>query len=227
MKLSIIIPVYNERSSVAELVKKVSRVALDKEIIIVDDYSTDSTREIISNLGIDHVPIKIFYHEKNMGKGSAIKTALKNVTGDIVIIQDADLEYEPEDYHELIKPIVSGLADVVYGSRILGGFRGKYFTYYWGGRLVNLFTNFLYKANITDESTCYKVFRSEVILKIKLDSARFDFCAEITARLCNLGYKIYEVPIRYYPRGFNEGKKIRMKDGLAALWTLLKYKFKK
>lgn len=225
MKLSVIIPVYNERNTVAELVRKVSRVALDKEIIIVDDYSTDGTREIISNLGIDHVPVKIFYHNRNKGKTEAIKTALKHITGDIIIIQDADLEYDPEDYHELIKPIKLGLTDVVYGSRVLGGFRGKYLRYYWGGWFVNFFANLLYRANITDEPCGYKVFRSKVILDIPLKSSGFGFCAEITAKLSKLGYRIYEVPIHYCPRGFDEGKKIRFKDGIDALWILLKYKF--
>ena len=225
MKLSVIIPVYNERQTVAELVRKVSRVDLEKEIIIVDDYSTDGTREIISNLGIDHIPIKILYHTKNKGKTEAIKTALQHITGEIVIIQDADLEYEPGDYYELIKPIKTGLSDVVYGSRVLGGFRGKYLRYYWGGWLVNFFANLLYRTNITDEPCGYKVFRSKVILSVTLNSSRFGFCPEITAKLTKRGYKIHEVPIRYYPRGFEEGKKINWKDSVAAIWFLLKYKF--
>jgi len=227
MKLSIIIPVYNERNTIREILKRVSKVPLEKEILVVDDCSKDGTKEILLSLSADCAPIKILYHEKNKGKGQAIKTALKYITGDIVIIQDADLEYDPQDYPELIKPIISGRSDVVYGSRILGGFRGKYFRYYWGGRLVNFLTNFLYRVDITDESTCYKVFRSKVILGISLEASGFDFCVEITAKLCNLGHKIYEVPIHYYPRGFAEGKKIRWKDGFIAICSLLKYKFRK
>ena len=163
--------------------------------------------------------------KKNQGKGSAIKEGLKYVIGDIVIIQDADLEYEPEDYHLLIKPIIDGRAKIVYGSRIKGGGRKSYWSFYLGGRLLSFLANLLYNAKITDEATCYKVFGADVLKKINLKCERFEFCPEVTAKVRKKGYEIYEVPIHYYPRSIEEGKKINWRDGLEAIWTLIKYKF--
>jgi len=227
MKLSIIIPVYNEKSTIKEIIHRIKNVPIDKEIIIADDCSTDGTREILRKLQseeYDKGEIKIIYHEKNMGKGWAIRTALKYVSGEIVIIQDADLEYEPEDYPRLIEPIVSGEASVVYGPRSLGK-KISYLSFYLGGQFLSFLTNILYGSHITDEATCYKVFRADVIKGINLKCERFEFCPEVTAKLLKKGYKIYEVPIHYYPRSIKEGKKINWKDGLEAIWTLIKYRF--
>ena len=227
MKLSIIMPVYNEKSTIKEIIHRIKNVPIDKEIIIADDCSTDGTREILRKLQseeYDKGEIKIIYHEKNMGKGWAIRTALKYVSGEIVIIQDADLEYEPEDYPRLIEPIVSGEASVVYGPRSLGK-KISYLSFYLGGQFLSFLTNILYGSHITDEATCYKVFRADVIKGINLKCERFEFCPEVTAKLLKKGYKIYEVPIHYYPRSIKEGKKINWKDGLEAIWTLIKYRF--
>jgi len=227
MKLSIIMPVYNEKSTIKEIIHQIKNVPIDKEIIIADDCSTDGTREILRKLQseeYDKGEIKIIYHEKNMGKGWAIRTALKYVSGEIVIIQDADLEYEPEDYPRLIEPIVSGEASVVYGPRSLGK-KISYLSFYLGGQFLSFLTNILYGSHITDEATCYKVFRADVIKGINLKCERFEFCPEVTAKLLKKGYKIYEVPIHYYPRSIKEGKKINWKDGLEAIWTLIKYRF--
>ena len=167
----------------------------------------------------------MIFREKNKGKGTAIRTGLANVTGDIVIIQDADLEYDPNDYPKLVEPILTGKANVVYGSRILGKSRKSYWSFYMGGRFLSFLANLLYNAKITDEPTCYKVFRADMIKNINLKCRRFEFCPEVTAKVRKKGYKIYEVPIHYEPRSLKEGKKINWKDGLEAIWTLIKYKF--
>ena len=225
MKLSVIIPVYNEERTLRQLFDKVLKVGIDKEIIIVDDYSTDRSREIIGEYAkLENV--KAVFHGRNYGKGKAIRSGIEHVTGDIVIIQDADLEYEPEDYPKLMKPIIDGKTNVVYGSRELGTTnRHSYFSFYIGGKFLSWLTNFLYTSNITDEPTCYKVFRADLLKKIQLRCVRFEFCPEITAKVLKHGEQIIELPIHYYPRTKNEGKKIKWKDGIEAIWTLVKYKF--
>ena len=233
MKLSIIMPVYNEKNTIEEIIRRVSGVeGIEKELIIVDDFSTDGTREFLKkNMGNCSIPqgteaVKILFHDKNLGKGMAIRTGIRNVTGDMVIIQDADLEYDPNDYLKLIKPIVEDGADVVYGSRILSHKNKKsYLRYFIGGQLVTWLTNLLYRSSLTDEPTCYKLFRTNVLKSIKLNCTRFEFCPEVTAKVRKKGIKITEVPISYEPRKIKEGKKIRWKDGLQAIWTLLRYRF--
>lgn len=216
-------PVFNENKTLKEIVRRVQEVPINKEIIIIDDGSTDGTREALKELKADN--IRIILHEKNKGKGSAIRTGLGMATGDIVVIQDADLEYDPMDYLKLVPLIESGKAQVVYGSRILGSKERSYHRYYLGGRLLTLLTNIIYGLKITDEPTCYKMFKKEVMDRLKLDCTGFEFCPEVTAKVARLGYAIYEVPISYHPRSFEEGKKIKWKDGLIGIWTLLKYRF--
>lgn len=223
MLLSVIMPVYNEKNTLIEILNRIEAVPIEKEIIIVDDGSTDGTRQILRDIKDEN--IKVILHERNQGKGAAIKTGLREATGEIVIIQDADLEYEPMDYLKLIPLIESGKAQVVYGSRTLGSNKRSYHRYYWGGQFVTLVTNILYGLKITDEPTCYKMFKKEVIDRIQLDCTGFEFCPEVTAKVTRLGYKIHEVPISYHPRSFEEGKKIKWRDGLIAIWTLLKYRF--
>jgi dolichol-phosphate mannosyltransferase len=226
MKLSILIPVYNERETIEELISRVKMAdigSVKKEIILVDDFSSDGTREIIRGIK----GVKAFFHNKNYGKGYAIRTAINNAGGDIVIVQDADLEYDPNDYLKLITPIIENKTVVVYGSRILNKKNDySYLRFYLGGRLVTFFTNLLYHTKITDEPTCYKVFRSDVIKKVNLKCVGFEFCPEVTAKIAKMGIKIVEIPISYKARSREEGKKIKWKDGLIAFWTLFKYKFK-
>jgi dolichol-phosphate mannosyltransferase len=224
VKLSVIIPLYNEKTTIFQVIKKIRVLPLETEIIIVDDFSTDGTRDAIKKLEHD-ADIKILYHEKNKGKGAAIRTAIRHMTGDIVIIQDADLEYDPNDYVELVKPIVEGTTSVVYGSRQLGlSNKHSYVSFYLGGRLLTILTNLLYGSTITDEPTCYKVFKAETLKSIPLKCERFEFCPEVTAKVLKRKLRIVELPIHYYPRKKEEGKKIRWKDGVEAIWTLLKYR---
>ena len=224
MKLSVIMPVFNEISTVGEILKKVRRQKINKEIIVVDDFSTDGTRELLKDE--ENNETKIIFHPRNSGKGRAIRTGLNHVSGDIVIIQDADLEYDPRDYHKLIVPIITGAAGVVYGSRVLTeNFQKSYHRYYLGGRILTFLTNFLYQSQITDEPTCYKVFKTEIIKSIRLTCEGFEFCPEVTAKLLKKGYDIYEVPVSYSPRSFEGGKKIKCKDGMIAIFTLFKNKF--
>lgn len=228
MKLSIIIPAYNEERTIEELLKKVSDVQIkgyEKEIIVIDDGSEDKTRDILDGLK-NKIGFTFLKHPKNIGKGGAIKTGLKKVTGDFVIIQDADLEYEPKDYSLLLESIDKDY-QVIYGSRNLGKTQRGYFLFFLAGKTLTFLFNFLYGAKITDINTCYKLFRTDIIKNIGLEEDGFEFCEEVTARILRKGYKIKEVPINYYPRSFNEGKKIKFKDGLMAIWTILKYKFKK
>ncbi|MBC8500728.1 MAG: glycosyltransferase family 2 protein [Nanoarchaeota archaeon] len=225
-KLSVIIPVYNEKRTLLKLLEKVKKVDLGdikKEILIVDDFSTDGTRDILKK--INDPKIKIFFHKKNYGKGIAIRTALKNITGDIVIIQDADMEYDPNDYSNLIKPIIDGRAEVVYGNRFHKGHNPKYIVYYLGNILLSVITGLLYRNKVSDIETCYKVIKREVYNNINLRAKRFDFEPEITAKILKKGYKIYEVPIWYRCRDFKEGKKINWRDGIEAIWTLVRYRF--
>ena len=221
-----IIPVYNEKKTLPKLLKKIEGVkSINKEIIIVDDGSEDSTRDFLKKVKDKY---KVIFHEKNKGKGTAIRTGLKHATGDIVIIQDADLEYDPNDYNKLIKPIIEGKANVVYGSRRLQKQKEEYANigFYIGGITINLIANILYpNLHITDEATCYKVFKADVIKNLNLKCKRFEFCPEVTAKLAKRKIKIMEIPISYHPRSVEEGKKINWKDGIEAIWTLLKYKF--
>ena len=229
MKLSIIIPVYNEEKHILEVIGKVKKVKLNniiKEIIVVDDFSTDSTKKILSEL--KDSSLKIFFHQKNHGKGAAIRTALKHATGDIILIQDADLEYNPKEYPKLLKPIIENKTKVVYGSRletIKKDLKNMYKLHYIGNIFLTLMTNLLYGTKITDMETGYKVFRREVIKDMKLRAKRFDFEPEITAKILKKGYKIKEVPIDVVARKFNEGKKITWRDGVKALYYLIKYRF--
>jgi len=222
----VIIPVYNEKKTLPKLLKKIEGVkSINKEIIIVDDGSEDSTRDFLKKVKDKY---KVIFHEKNKGKGTAIRTGLKHATGDIVIIQDADLEYDPNDYNKLIKPIIEGKANVVYGSRRLQKQKEEYANigFYIGGITINLIANILYpNLHITDEATCYKVFKADVIKNLNLKCKRFEFCPEVTAKLAKRKIKIMEIPISYHPRSVEEGKKINWKDGIEAIWTLLKYKF--
>ncbi|MCL4386254.1 MAG: glycosyltransferase family 2 protein [Cyanobacteria bacterium] len=227
MKLSIIIPVYNEKGTILKIIEKVNNVTLEKELIVVDDGSTDGTKEILKNIqnaNFSDKNIKIIFKKKNEGKGSAIREGLKKVTGDIVTIQDADMEYEPMDFMSLVKPIEEGKTRVVYGSRFLGKNLKSSLGFYLGGRLLSFLVSILYGEKITDEPTCYKVFKTEVIKSIPLRCTKFEFCPEITAKVIKRGYRIVELPIHYNPRSIKEGKKIRLKDGISAIWTLLKYR---
>ena len=229
MKISIVIPCFNEANTIEYLVQAVLSAPLtNREIIIVDDYSTDSTREILRTK-IDGLVDKIIYHESNQGKGAALRTGFSNVTGDVVIIQDADLEYNPQEYPELLKPILDGKADVVYGSRFQGGkeHRVIYFWHYKGNQFLTLLSNMFTNLNLTDMETCYKAFRIDILKKIKIQENRFGFEPEITAKIAQLGCRIYEVGISYSGRTYDEGKKNSWKNGLRAIWCILKYNFKK
>ena len=222
-------PVYNEAQTLREIISRVEGADLGpvrKELIVVDDGSTDGTRDILKDL-ITTTTHKIYFHGQNMGKGAALRTALTYAVGDIVLIQDADLEYDPNEYAQLIKPILEGRADVVYGSRLSGGkvSRAFNFWHYIGNRVLTLITNVLYNAILSDMETCYKVFRADVIKNIQIKSNKFDFEPEITAKILRRKYKLYEMPISYYGRDFSEGKKITWRDGFAAVWALVKYRF--
>ncbi|MCX6215534.1 glycosyltransferase family 2 protein [Spirosoma sp.] len=224
MLLSVLIPAYNEITSIDILLEKIQAVPINKEIIIVDDGSTDGTRERL--LTFSDIPnVRVIFHEKNQGKGAAIRTAIQHMTGDIAIVQDADLEYEPQDYLALVKPIADGKEKVIYGSRFLNPEnRHSYFSFYVGGQVVTLLTNILFNQRLTDEPTCYKVFDANLLRSIPLDCTRFEFCPEVTAKVAKRGIRIKELPINYYPRSIAEGKKISWLDGVEAIWVLLKYR---
>jgi len=222
-RLSIVIPVYNERETILDIIKVVSASPFNKEIIVVDDGSTDGTRDILAAIRQDN--LKVFMHEKNQGKGAALQTGFTHATGDIVIIQDADLEYDPEEYPVLLKPIVDGKADVVYGSRFAGhgAHRVLYFWHYVGNRFLTLLSNLFTNLNLTDMETCYKVFTREALAGVVIKEKRFGFEPEITAKMARKKLRIYEVPISYYGRTYEQGKKIDWKDGVRALWCIVKY----
>lgn len=221
MKLSVIVPVYNEAKTILEVIKRVKEAPFEKEIIVVDDFSTDGTVDLLKT---NHEGIKTLFHERNQGKGAAIRTALSQITGEITIIQDADLEYHPSEYPQLISPILGGVADVVYGSRFQGGtHRVLYFWHSVGNRMFTTLSNMLTNLNLSDMETGYKAFRSEVLKRIKIESDRFGFEPEVTAKVAKMGCRIYEVPISYWGRDYSEGKKINWKDGLAAIYWIVKY----
>ncbi|MDH6312026.1 dolichol-phosphate mannosyltransferase [Parabacteroides sp. PFB2-10] len=230
--LSIIIPSYNESETILPLLEKVCRVNLiddiAKEIVIVNDGSKDNTENLIKAFMEEHPDLLITYlsHQKNQGKGMAIRTGINHITGDYAIIQDADLEYDPEDYNVILEQLITGEEPVIYGSRfLLKENRHSSQTFFWGGRLVTFVTNILFWQRLTDEPTCYKAFHTHLLKSIPLKCTGFEFCPEVTAKVSKRGYKIKEVPIRYYPRTIHEGKKIRWTDGLEAIWVLLKYRF--
>ncbi len=226
MSLSVVIPVYNEKATILKIVDKVLALDIVKELIIVDDSSIDGTRELLKNTKFDN-RVKAFFHEKNMGKGAALRTAFQAVSGNVVAIQDADLEYDPNEFKEMIKPIEEELADVVYGSRLSGGKpqRVHLFWHRVGNDFLTFMTNLLYNSTLSDMETCYKMFKKSVIDGIKIRSNGFSVEPELTAKILkNKSLKIYEMPISYYGRNYAEGKKITWKHGFGALWALLKYR---
>jgi glycosyltransferase involved in cell wall biosynthesis len=226
MKLSVVIPAFNEQETISEIIRRVRAVdvGLEKEIIVVDDGSTDGTRETLQ--GLAGPGLTLVFHEKNQGKGAALRSGFARAAGDIVLVQDADLEYDPREYPRLLEPILDGRADVVYGSRFLGGpHRVLYYWHYVGNRLLTTLSDMLSNLNLTDMETCYKVFRREVLEKIRLRSSRFGFEPEITMKVAKLKCRVYELPISYSGRDYTQGKKIGWKDGLAALFHLVRYRF--
>jgi glycosyltransferase involved in cell wall biosynthesis len=241
MKLSVVIPVYNERRTIEELLRRVQNVDLDKEIIVVDDASSDGTREFLMGLaaeadtrptapileGCYDLPLrnlKLCFLPENRGKGAAIRHGFEQAGGDVIVVQDADLEYDPQEYGRLLAPIEAGQADVVFGSRFLGGpHRVLFFWHYVGNRFLTLLSNMTTNLNLTDMETCYKMFRRDVLSGMRLREDRFGFEPEFTAKVARNGYRVFEVPISYYGRTYAEGKKINWKDGVAALWFIVKY----
>ena len=230
--LSIIIPAYNEEKTIAELLQRVLDADLgegiDRELIVVNDCSTDSTGRIVQSFIAAHpqAPITYLVHDRNQGKGMAVRTGIQAVTGDYVVMQDADLELDPNDFARMLPHLLSGQYRVIYGSRFLAEENSHtYFSYQLGGKFLSVMTNLLYDQRITDEPTCYKMFDAGLLKSIPLDCKGFEFCPEVTAKVSRLGYKIKEVPIRYYPRSIEAGKKLRLRDGLKAIGTLLKYRF--
>ena len=226
-KITVLIPVYNEVNTLEQILEKVEKASfcgLNKEIILIDDCSTDGTKDLYPKFGDKY---KIFYHEKNQGKGAALRTGFAAATGDIVVIQDADLEYDPVDYEPLVKLILDGKADVCYGSRLCGGKPSRSFMFHHllGNKFLSLLTNILYGSTLTDMETCYKAFRREFIKDITIKSDRFDFEPEITAKVLKKGARLYELPISYYGREFTEGKKITWRDGIHAIIPLVRFRF--
>ncbi len=241
MRLSIIVPVYNEIDTIAEILRRVravdltvpigfgledgSVVELGREIVVVDDGSADGTRDILRGME-DDPDLKLVLHQENQGKGAAVRTGLQQASGDVMLIQDADLEYDPRDYPSMLQPILEGRSQVVYGSRFRGGpTKAMFFWHMVGNRFLTLVTNVLYDSILSDMETCYKVFTREVAGQLDLKASGWGFDPEITAQILKLGYRIYEVPITYTGREFHEGKKIGWRDGLTVLWTLVKYRF--
>ena len=229
MKLSVVIPIFNESGTVQDIIEKVRKIPIDKEIVVVDDGSSDGTREKLKQLeSRNDASFRVFYHEKNMGKGAALRTGFRHAKGDVVITQDADLEYDPSEYQLLLEPILKGVADVVYGSRLSGGKPRRVYLFWHkvGNGFLTFFTNFLYNTTLTDMETGYKVFRREVIQSITIRSNDFRVEPELTAKVFKARkWRVYEIPISYYGRTHAEGKKIHWTDGFRALWALLKYRF--
>lgn len=222
--LSVLMPCYNEEATVRDILEQVRAVNLDKEIIVVDDHSSDRTPDILREIAEADPTIKVIRQSRNRGKGDAIRTGLAAATGEIVIIQDADLEYDPTDYYELVKPIVAGRVDVVFGARFLGRHTGMYFWNAVGNKFLTMLTNFLYDCWISDMETCYKVMRTDIMRSLRLESNDFRIEPEISAKVMRLGYRIYQVPISYMGRTYEEGKKIKKSDGLKAIFTLLRFR---
>ena len=229
LELSIVIPVYNEKGTVRDLVEKVQSVDLgvEKEIVLVDDCSTDGTADVLKAIAAENPEWAVEFHEVNMGKGAALRTGFARAGGDIVVVQDADLEYDPKDLKPMLGPILDGHADVVFGSRFLGGgpHRVVFFWHYLGNRFLTTLSNMMTDLNLTDMEVCYKMFRKEVLAGITIRENRFGFEPEIVAKVSRGDWRIYEVPIAYYGRGYGEGKKITWKDGVRALWCIIKYRF--
>lgn len=234
MKLSIVMPVYNERATIEEIINQVRAVdvGMESELIIVDDASTDGTRELLARRFSGDCGVHVLSHERNRGKGAAVRSGIEQAAGDVVLIQDADLEYDPGDYRALLRPIVEGQAQVVYGSRFLGRRyslfgrdRVAFPLHYLGNRLLNVLTNMIYRTSLTDMETCYKAIARPVLQDLTLRASKFDFEPEVTAKILRRGHRILEVPISYQPRTYEEGKKISWRDGARAVWTLLKYRF--
>jgi glycosyltransferase involved in cell wall biosynthesis len=226
MKISIIIPVYNEAATIKEIVSRVQRTDLDKEVIIVDDHSTDATSEYLKEISACYENVQVLSHDRNRGKGAALRTGFAHADGDVIIIQDADLEYNPQEYGHLLGPILDGRADVVYGSRFLGGpHRVLFFWHYVGNKFLTLLADAFSNLNLTDMETCYKVFKKDVLNEITLKSNRFGFEPEFTMKVAKKGFRVYEVPISYSGRTYDEGKKIDWKDGLSAIFTILRFRF--
>ncbi|OGO12071.1 MAG: glycosyl transferase [Chloroflexi bacterium RBG_16_47_49] len=225
MKLTVIIPVYNEVKTIHEIVQRVKATGLVDEILAVDDGSTDGSRDVLAKLN-DSGTVKVIYHASNQGKGKAVRTGIQNASGDLILIQDADLEYDPREYPVLLRPIQEGIADVVYGSRFLGA--GRRPILFWNmvaNKILTLVTNILYNNILTDMETCYKLFRREVVQDMTLHAHGFEFEPEFTAKILKRKVRIYEVPISFNPRDYSEGKKIKTKDAFIAMWTLIKYRF--
>jgi glycosyltransferase involved in cell wall biosynthesis len=222
--LSVVMPVFNERDTVEEIIRRTLSVPVRTQLVVVDDYSTDGTRDILTTLQPE-LGFTLVLQPQNAGKGSALRRGFQEVRGDLVVIQDADLEYSPEEFPELIELICQGRADVVYGSRFLGKHRVFMFTHYMGNRLLTMATNILYNTMLTDMETCYKVMRTEVLRSMSLEADGFGIEPEMTAKIFKRGYRVYEVPITYDGRGYDEGKKIGWRDGFVALWVLLKFRF--
>src|SRR5229473_1974961 len=230
MKLSIIVPVYNERKVITEVLERIEAVGLEKEIVIVDDGPNDGTTELLQKIEASRrLPsARFIFKRKNAGKGAALRTGIEEARGDIVLIQDADLEYDPREYSRLIEPIIEGLADVVYGSRFLSGpHRVLFFWHSLGNRILTLLSNMFTDLNLTDMETCYKAFRREIFSKITIEENRFGFEPEITAKIAKLHCRVYEVPISYFGRDYSEGKKINWKDGIAAFYFIAKYNLRR
>jgi len=225
MKTTVIVPAYNEEKTIKEILNRILASKIEKDIIVVDDCSTDKTKKVLKKYADENI-ITLLSHNKNQGKGAAIRTGLSKVNSEIILIQDADLEYDPEDYPKLIQPILEEKTQVVYGTRMHSlSNKDMHTVHYFGNKLLTFITNTLYGSRISDMETCYKVFKSEVIKDMKLRSRRFDFEPEITAKILKRGYKIHEIPIKFNPRSFKEGKKITWKDGLKHMFYLIKYRF--
>ena len=224
MKLSVVMPAYNEIATIDEIIKRVKAVELEKELIIVDDCSTDGTREYLQKLRDPQ--IRVFFHDKNMGKGAALRTGIQQASGDVVVIQDADLEYNPQEFHQLLAPILDGRADVVYGTRFGGSTnRVHLFWHYVANRMLTLFSNMFTNLNLTDMEVCYKMFRAQVIKNITLRSNRFGFEPEVTAKVARMDCRVYETPVSYAGRDYSEGKKIGWKDAVKAIFAIIYFRF--